>query len=81
MEKGPCMGVVYLHCKKSWVPRLGCLSFNAAICTPIISCWILCCSYAITQCKIINWIFMQSVVKLLQVCAICLQHSHDDVIG
>ena len=36
-------------------PRLGCLSFNAVICTPIIPCWIWCCSYAISQYKIIGY--------------------------
>ena len=64
-------------------PRLGCLSFNAAICTLIIPCWIRCCNYVITQYKI-NWISMQCVIKFicsLQVGTICLQHSHDDVIG
>ena len=58
-------------------------SFNTAIGTPVISCWIWCCSYAITQYKI-NWISVRSVVKficLLQVGAICLQYSHGDVIG
>jgi len=37
----------------------------------------------ITQYKI-NWISMQSIVKficLLQVGTVCLQYSHDDVIG
>ena len=67
------------HCKKSWVDLiwLGRLSFNATTCTPIIPCWIWCCSYAITHYKI-NWISMQSVVKficLLQIGAICLQYS------
>ena len=75
----------YMHCKKimgwfnlgwvGWVPMLW-------FCTPIIPRWSWCCSYA-TQYKI-NWIFLQSVVKftyLLQVGAICLHYSHNDVIG
>jgi len=63
--------------------NLAWVSMLHVIGTPIISFWIWCCSYAISQYKI-NWIPMQSVVKficLLQVGTICLQYSHDDIIG
>ena len=56
------------HCKKSWVDRLGCLSCNSLNCTPIIHVGDCAAAIdAITQCK--------------QVGAICLQYSHDDIIG
>ena len=46
------------------------LSFNAVICTPINPCWICCCSYAITQCKI-NWVSGSLCMLLIGVEAFC----------
>ena len=71
-----------IHCKKSWVDltQVRLLEFQ---CCDLHNNQIWCCSCAITQYKI-NWLSVQSVVKficLLQVGAIFLQYSHDDVIG
>jgi len=61
-------------------PRLGSLSFSAAICTAILPCWIWYCSYAIIQYKI-NWISVQSEVKFICLLQVGVIYSHDDIIG
>ena len=63
--------------------RLGCLSFKCCDLhtnNPLLALVLQLCNKPIQN----NWISVQSVVKficLLQVGAICLQYSHDDVIG